>query len=80
MSFVSTFFLFIFVASGYCQVPDGCRDCGLPDHPNCEFGDCTQTCSWCEMRPEDTAAFENLRTQMRILNQMAWEGEIAEEQ
>ena len=66
------------MASGYCEVPDGCTDCGLPDHPNCGFGDCTETCVWCKLQAEDRAALENIQTQMRILNQMAWAGEITE--
>ena len=24
-----------------------CYNCGLPDHPNCQYGDCTATCPWC---------------------------------
>ena len=35
------------------QIPDGCYNCGLPDHPNCGFSDCTTTCGWCKMAPRD---------------------------
>merc|ERR1712110_506775 len=30
-------FLTAFVAA---QIPEGCVDCGVPQHPNCQFGDC----------------------------------------
>merc|ERR1712179_173721 len=33
------------------QIPEGCIDCGLPDHPHCDFGDCTTTCGWCKIAP-----------------------------
>lgn len=26
---------------------DSCGGCGLPNRPNCRFGDCMKTCSWC---------------------------------
>merc|ERR1712203_516148 len=33
------------------QTPEGCVDCGVPQHPNCQFGDCTTTCGWCRTAP-----------------------------
>ena len=71
MSFLSAVFIVLIVASAHCQIPDGCTDCGLPNHPNCEFGDCTETCFWCKIVPEDIVGLENMINQMEILNQMA---------
>ena len=53
-----------------CQIPDGCVDCGLPDRPHCDFGKCTETCSWCKLSPEEDAAMENFRAQMEFINEM----------
>ena len=47
MSVVSAFLLCLILVSVNCQIPDGCVDCGLPDRPHCDFGKCTETCSWC---------------------------------
>ena len=70
MSLKSAILLCLILVSAHCQIPDGCTDCGLPDHPNCGFGKCTETCSWCKLSPEEAAAIENFGTQMNMLNQM----------
>ena len=70
MSAVSAFLLCLMLASANCQIPDGCVDCGLPDHPNCGFGKCTETCSWCKLLPEEVAELEDFRTQLEMLHQM----------
>ena len=70
MSVVQALLLCLVLVSANCQIPDGCVDCGVPDRPHCDFGKCTETCSWCKLSPEEDAAMENFRAQMEFLNEM----------
>merc|ERR1712136_364865 len=68
MSVLPAFLLCLILVSANCQIPDGCVDCGLPDRPHCDFGKGTGTCSWCKLSPEEDAAMENFRVQMKFAN------------
>jgi len=55
--FLLVFFLGAFVAA---QIDDGCINCGLPDHPNCQWGECTTTCGWCRTGPPQVQPEESI--------------------
>merc|ERR1711971_565910 len=47
------------------QIPEGCVDCGVPQHPNCQFGDCTTTCGWCKAAPPQIEAGDMAKQNFR---------------
>merc|ERR1712071_350153 len=53
------------------QVPEGCDNCGLPDHPNCGWEDCTESCFWCKAGDLGRRQFRNIMLSNSLNSQVA---------